>query len=676
MSNQKLIRVRNGEQSTSLFTTDFNPPILIQPQSSVALQNLSVKLNPDVAIIEDGVNKVAFATVKPSNTGVYDELIQNHTMTIPDGEYTAEALVEELNVLANRELFNARKINYTNEQGSEILFTLDLNNQITMNFAARQSSEVVGPLPSDVSFDTSIYDYINVNVNNIETGKLTRTGATVADIDSFLYTNNVFCRGSGNISFTEDSIYNLAGSWTETNIAGSFVMGAFLTTNNFPNINSFPLTVGDTVFVVNSNVNRVIMGISQPGGNNKPIQVDISNIPPNTNTPNSTLKYCSTFTTTEDYAVGSFNYGNGNVLQFRGLPDYRFTINNIANAAGKLQVGFVKGWSNIASVDDTLIYNKGCFGYVFGLIEGYEISGLTALEVYNRISYGITIKNVAGETSSTFFGKSSKEGLWVDTGIYPRVQYPFICEISTVLGKTFDGANNVVPYKLTFNEKQGSNLFPILELPNYEYGEYNMVIGIHDSNGFISDLKWTENKFLKGLDGFYTVAPPDFINREKKFIRMKNLNLENDENVGYYPNKAGYITLNFFNRSTSTLFGYDGIENVSDNIKAATKLIATIEAKNAMNLFYTIPDSIVLKVDLPLESYDDGKESHILSFVPFITYNDDYSFIYSPSPPIYINLKNSSPMYLDHLTVRLETDDGELLEVQNSCSVVMLINSK
>jgi hypothetical protein len=84
----------------------------------------------------------------------------------------------------------------------------------------------------------------------------------------------------------------------------------------------------------------------------------------------------------------------------------------------------------------------------------------------------------------------------------------------------------------------------------------------------------------------------------------------------------------------------------------------------------------VCKLDLPLESYDQGLESHIVAFVPNIVTNDKSNLIYSPSPVIYINLKNATPMYLDHLTVRLENEDNQLLDNQEKCSIILLISSK
>jgi hypothetical protein len=195
-----------------------------------------------------------------------------------------------------------------------------------------------------------------------------------------------------------------------------------------------------------------------------------------------------------------------------------------------------------------------------------------------------------------------------------------------------------------------------------------MIVGIMKDTSELTDIRWTASKITKGTsnDGYYSTYAPDISTRQDNFVDVANA--LPDENLQFFGNSSGYIVLDWLNLETASVFGYYEQQNTSSDIKNSSTLTVVIPANT--------PLTIICKLDLPLESYDQGKEEHIIAFVPNIVTNDKSNLIYSPSPVIYINLKNASPLYLDHLTVRLENEDNQLLDNQESCYVILLIASK
>jgi hypothetical protein len=587
MSNQKLIRVKNGDQSTSLFTTDFNPPVLIPTQSSVALQNISLKLIPNVANISEGNNKFSYATVKPSTALFYNTLIEKHTATIPNGKYSFDELVNTMTILANQKLFWQSSAIYTKEQGAEILFNIDKDSQkLHCHFACRSKEEYCGPSPANIT--SGGYTY---SIDGDNEGTITRTQPTVTIFDTYLNTTNIFCRGSGEVSIQDNSVYNISGSFD-----------------------------------------------------------------------------FDEFTTDADYSIADFPYGVGDTVIFEESGEK--TITAIAEVADKVVITLDSDGED----DDVLYNNRKTIGYVLGLIETNNLKKVDPTDVLNSVTYGLMVLNDTNTYDpiyepSVYYVKTGSEQPWINTEIRAKSGV-----ITITLGRTtiYD------EYKLRFFVIDEDDEVTLIHECDYTYGNYNMMMGLMTTTAFIQQISWTESKVSKSTTvstGYYSTCSPDFLISDNKFVDVANLK-KVEENVGFFGNVHGYITLNFFNQDTATLLGYAEVENISSDISLSSSLTVIIEASDNSDLIYGFPDSFILKVDLPLESYDQGREGHILSFIPSIVYNNASAMVYSPSPPIYINLKNSSPMYLDHLTVRLENENGSLLNSQETCSVVMLINSK
>ena len=121
-----------------------------------------------------------------------------------------------------------------------------------------------------------------------------------------------------------------------------------------------------------------------------------------------------------------------------------------------------------------------------------------------------------------------------------------------------------------------------------------------------------------------------------------------------------------------TLSFLNDINRTSD-LYISPNNIAMISANNTLDKFASFDSSIVLKIpELPLESYDNGVEDHILSFMPS-DFSNPSIMKYLPSPINHISLNNNRPTMLSSLTVRLENEDGGLVDDQESCSVVILI---
>jgi len=596
MSNQKLIRVKNGDQSTSYFTTDFNPPILVPEKSSIALQNLSMKLRPNLVNIDDTVNQFSYATVK-TTAGTYNQLIAEHKSTLANKVYTISELIETINVSANSKLFYSSSANHTKEQGAEILFNIDsLTNKTAFHYVARAESEFCAPVPTAVA--TNGYTYTTALVNNLYTvGNIERGQPVVTTFDTYFTTTNVFCRGSGEIRFTDgSSVYQYTGTWTNGN----------------------------------------------------------------------------TFTTDNDITVVESGLEVGEIINFETAGNKE--VQTLAQGGTGAQLVIVMTSGGVANGADILRDASLTAGYMVGLIESNELKLTTADEILSRVTYGVMVLNKENTYGTydpgVYYVKKGKNSPWESTNLLANNQPT----IKMQLGR-HESPND--QYKIRIIETYGNNQSrPIADF-DYTYGNYVMLTGIMKDTSKLSEIRWTESKITKGSsdDGYYSTYAPDLSLRENNFVDVANA--QPDENVQYFGNSDGYAVLDWLNLETASVYGYYQQQNTSSNIKNSSTLTVIIPANLAINAQYGFPESVVCKLqDLPLESYDNGKEEHIIAFIPNIVVNDKSLLVYTPSPPIYINLKNASPMYLDHLTVRLENEDNTLLDNQETCSIVLLIASK
>jgi hypothetical protein len=177
--------------------------------------------------------------------------------------------------------------------------------------------------------------------------------------------------------------------------------------------------------------------------------------------------------------------------------------------------------------------------------------------------------------------------------------------------------------------------------------------------------------------GYYPEINPIYINDTQQFNNFINLeNIKtNDDGLGFIPNGQGtYITLNLFNDETAQLYGYQKFLNQSSDVFAAVNNIVNIIPNNPINSRYEFPDNFKIIVDVPLDCYDEGKSQNILSFIPNAITSSGF-IVYQPSPPLFITLKNTNPIYLDHINFKLYDNNNKLLPNQVSSSAVLIIQS-
>jgi hypothetical protein len=245
--------------------------------------------------------------------------------------------------------------------------------------------------------------------------------------------------------------------------------------------------------------------------------------------------------------------------------------------------------------------------------------------------------------------------------------------ITFILGKRT--ANLSDGYNL-FIETDASTHFPDFE---FEYGNYVLICGTYTKDNVIK-YNITESKIVtspSSQKGYYPEINPIYINdtqQSNNFINLENIKT-NDDGLGFIPNGPGtYITLNLFNDETAQLYGYQKFINQSSEVYAAVNNIVNIIPNNPINSRYEFPDNFKIIVDVPLDCYDEGKSQNILSFIPNAITSSGF-IVYQPSPPLFITLKNTNPIYLDHINFKLYDNNSQLLPDQVSSSAVLIIQS-
>jgi hypothetical protein len=129
MIQNKLIRAKSGNENTSNFSTFLNPPLVLSEKSSIALQSFNLELTPNVIDITTATQTFAYATVKDT-AQTYDQLIREHTFTIPVDTYTQTDLAYNMTLEANKQLYFETSNEHSKEQGSEILFYYDKDKEL------------------------------------------------------------------------------------------------------------------------------------------------------------------------------------------------------------------------------------------------------------------------------------------------------------------------------------------------------------------------------------------------------------------------------------------------------------------------------------------------------------------------------------------------------------------
>jgi len=259
----RLVRLQNGgstttsSDNTSNFTTYFNPPMEIPKDSEIALQSMSLKLRPNVVTISAQTANVAFSTLDVTEAN-YDAYVADHTATLSLGEVTTTELGNNFTTGLNKTLFFSSDGDHVKEQGAEIFMQVEpLSNVTSVTFAARLENEYCAPPTDQVTVNTggAVYDY-TVAAGPPTSATLARTAATVDEVDSWLSTDAVFCRGSGAIQWTDGYNYELPGAWTGNN--------TFTSTADF-DIANLGFGAGATFRSI-TNLLKVAVTVAQGGG--------------------------------------------------------------------------------------------------------------------------------------------------------------------------------------------------------------------------------------------------------------------------------------------------------------------------------------------------------------------------------------------------------------------------
>lgn len=324
----------------------------------------------------------------------------------------------------------------------------------------------------------------------------------------------------------------------------------------------------------------------------------------------------------------------------------------------------------IGDIDDTLYSDILCTSYVIGLITNDSIYNDDPDETFYHISYGLAIlDDLAGRyynlPSGTVLLKESKDSDWYSTGIIPQNNPT----INIVLGKTL-----FAPYSINIVDLDNGVLYGTFT--DYDYNDYSLILGISTEDGILNDINWTETKFksINSLTNRIQYGITDeIIDISNKKVNNKIVN----NNLGYV-NSNSFFTIDFLNSELNRLLGFEVKQNISPNIYNSNNLIVNVASNLNINIQYSFGNSINIKINLPIEgSYLNGEQNRIISYIPFDkSFINDNMFKYSPPRPIFLSLNNKNKMLLDQLEIRIEDDNGKLIDNQISSSIVLIFSDK
>lgn len=687
MISNKLIRSRASGNDSSSWEAEFNPPILIKENSSIALQSFSMELTPDVVDIEGGVDKYSFSSV-PRTDPNYLALLQYHTITVPTAQYRIDEFVQELTELMNATLFyNNEDARFDAEQGAEMIFTYDdTTKKISFIYAARLAVEFCGWNPADCTVGSSYTYALSVpTAGNPALGTITRTGAIVDKFDNYVYTTNIFCRGSGEITCDPKIDYSIGGKMMGI-IEGSFSAGGIFESDNVIDAADFEeyFEVGMKIGTdVGSGTFYDITAIANAVGGELLVTLDGA---PNSGVATLLNNFILTRVTFDN--IGDFPYVNGTevkVITDALGANEQVTIDSVHLRADEHVVVYFSEIEVIGSgneYDDANIEDTGSSnGWVFGLIKPSALSSNDPEFILQSIKYGIMKLPATNDPLSG--------GYDYDSDVYMVISYddddwqrsneriPEFGDIPRIvlgrLGVPNDYSLSILVDSVDFD---GFSVVNEILTRDFVYDNYVAIFGKLDA-GTIDNIQWTASKLTESTEtkSFYTDLNPNILKRENLHSEIK----KNNDGLGFYPTIATQpFVLNLTNIETAQLMGFQNIVNEM-NPSDFTDLIATMSGQFAMNLKYSLPDMFKLVVsNLNLDSYDGNltniKQENILSFIPNSYDINERTITYNPIP-FFIQIKNSKETYLDHLSFRLYGNADTLIAPQVSTSVVVLIQS-
>jgi hypothetical protein len=621
----RLVRLQHSGtasgSSTSNYSVNFNPPFVIPANSEVALQNLTLKLIPDTIPITADTSQVAYSLFPPE-APEYVSYIADHTATLTIGDYTIPELGDALTDKLNRELFYVGVGVDRNEQGAELFSQINpVTNVASFTFAARTEEEFCAPPTIEVDHSAT-YNYGVAGAPSI--GQLDRAGATVDNVDQWLTTKNVWCRGSGAVQIVDAYDYHLPGSWSGG--------GTVWTSDAAFAVADLGFGDAETFFTTLSNPDTYAGTIT--GGGLNPIVI--------------------TLAAADGPADG--------------------TADNVVLQAGT--------------------------GWVLGVIKTQYLSDLDNIAIED-IEYGIALPNkgMTDSVSSPFDDGSGNPGLpskyyvkggrdapwsYADAdGNIPEVAQPCV---KMILGKQRAGEVDRDKYGVHIEEYSTDSLTfqqsiadfvgetgALNPFANYEYGNYNLIVGMCKTGGSLTSIRWTSSKVNNPVDtstGYYARAAPDLLLRDDGLVvpHPSGLTFFNGlDDVKFH--------MDFLNPTTSSFFGFGIVtQPQSDLIKSSSTLTVSVVSPKQMNFQYSFSENITVMVNLPLDSYDGAEQRNAVAFVPFgnlTTVND--TLTYSPPFPNFCGIRNKEETEISVLNIRLLNDDRVEIEPQISVSTILLI---
>jgi hypothetical protein len=285
---------------------------------------------------------------------------------------------------------------------------------------------------------------------------------------------------------------------------------------------------------------------------------------------------------------------------------------------------------------DNVVLQDGT-GWVLGLIKTQYLSDLDNIDIED-IEYGIALPNKAMTDAATspytsgsadpplpskYYVKGSRDGPWiygVPDGAIPEIGQPCV---KMILGKQRTGVQAKDKYgvhieefstdTLTFQQSL-ANLVDQFGLGEYEYGNYNLIIGMCKTGSSLTDIRWTSSKINNPValsSGYYARAAPDLLLRDDGLV---------------VPHTSGLTFFNtltdtrFFmeltNPTTSAFFGFGPVETPqSDQIRTSSTLTVSIQSPKPMNFQYSFSENITVMINLPLDTYDGAEQRNAVAFI-------------------------------------------------------------
>ena len=172
--NQKLIRLTANSSDfigrQAIFETIFNDGILIEPNSSIALQSVSFTRNAQNLVIDNTNSKIIFST---NNTNGNERVIH-----LPHGEYDNERFIELLNTIQDSlndslvgafDVWEAEETNGIYEDDSKVEIQVVINDQdkVEINFLSARSVSFISAPPADGGYNAIGARYSRVSGNDM-----------------------------------------------------------------------------------------------------------------------------------------------------------------------------------------------------------------------------------------------------------------------------------------------------------------------------------------------------------------------------------------------------------------------------------------------------------------------------------------------------------------------------